>query len=171
MLIICVVFVFCNGLVAQEICTNGIDDDGDGLIDLNDNECACNGINSGFQLRPDLIPNASFESNSCCPDGLNFETNYIDCLDDWTPIFGGGTPDYHNNCDWVLDGCPLPIPDGNGCAGLWSNNDFKEYVGICLDGIILSNESHFPFLGRPIVHPFQQLPLRIVHLKILVGRK
>lgn len=30
------------GLAAQEICDNGIDDDLDGFIDLNDDECACN---------------------------------------------------------------------------------------------------------------------------------
>lgn len=32
----------CVGLAAQEICDNGIDDDLDGLIDLNDDECDCN---------------------------------------------------------------------------------------------------------------------------------
>ena len=42
---------------SQEICDNAIDDDGDGLIDLNDEECLCNG-----ELVPSIIPNASFES-------------------------------------------------------------------------------------------------------------
>ena len=40
----------------EEICDNAIDDDNDGLIDLNDSDCAC------ILVEPvSLIPNPSFE--------------------------------------------------------------------------------------------------------------
>ena len=46
-------------LYSQEICDNGIDDDGDGLIDLNDTtDCVCNGSISSSDTS--LIPNHSF---------------------------------------------------------------------------------------------------------------
>ncbi len=47
-------------LFSQEICNTGIDDDGDGLIDLFDDECECSGFASSQQV-PSLIPNYSFE--------------------------------------------------------------------------------------------------------------
>ena len=53
-------------LFAQENCFNGIDDDGDGLIDINDTEdCFCEGT-SGGEIES-IIPNPSFEDFSCCP--------------------------------------------------------------------------------------------------------
>ncbi len=43
--VISLVFLFFSlALAGQEICNNGIDDDGDGLIDLNDDECACDSM-------------------------------------------------------------------------------------------------------------------------------
>ena len=51
--------VFCTLALSQEICDNGIDDDGDGLIDLNDPDCECNGFGTP-QTIPSLIPNPSF---------------------------------------------------------------------------------------------------------------
>ena len=57
-LLLCSVFA-----TAQEICTNGIDDDADGLIDLNDTtDCVCN---SGTTIPVSLIPNPSFEQLNC----------------------------------------------------------------------------------------------------------
>ena len=50
-----------------EICNNSIDDDGDGLIDIQDDDCVCNQI-----LPSGLIPNESFEENDCITMG---ETN------------------------------------------------------------------------------------------------
>jgi len=50
-------------LTAQiEICDNAFDDDGDGMIDLNDEDCFCQ-----FQMPESLIPNPSFEELDCCP--------------------------------------------------------------------------------------------------------
>ena len=52
----------CFGQSVDEICENGRDDDRDGLIDLNDPDCAC------AVIQPkSLIPNPSFEEFSCCP--------------------------------------------------------------------------------------------------------
>jgi hypothetical protein len=53
-------------LYSAEICNNGIDDDGNGLIDLNDIiSCPCSDttivVNS-------LIPNPSFEDTSMLPN-------------------------------------------------------------------------------------------------------
>ena len=54
---------FCNIGLSQEICDNGIDDDVDGLIDLNDtSDCSCQ-----IGVLPPIIPNPSFESYSACP--------------------------------------------------------------------------------------------------------
>jgi len=47
-----------------EICDNAIDDDGDGMIDLNDQDCFCE-----IQVPESLIPNPSFEEQNCCPSG------------------------------------------------------------------------------------------------------
>ena len=38
-----ILLALSTGLIAQEICDNGIDDDNDGLIDLNDEDCNCIG--------------------------------------------------------------------------------------------------------------------------------
>ena len=38
-------FTLCvTAISAQEICNNGIDDDGDSLVDINDDECICNNL-------------------------------------------------------------------------------------------------------------------------------
>ena len=62
-------FLYPFALSAQEICNNGIDDDGDGLIDLNDPDCPCSTL-----ITPDniasYIRNPSFEERGCCPFGF-----------------------------------------------------------------------------------------------------
>src|SRR5674476_296079 len=59
---------YCSS--AQEICDNGKDDDGDGLVDLQDPDCQCH-----FNVPGNLLQNGSFESYNSCP------TNYsYDCL-------------------------------------------------------------------------------------------
>jgi hypothetical protein len=63
-----------GSLHAQEICDNAIDDDGDGLIDLNDDECDCETL-----IESSLIPNASFEDLICCPGFLGM----LDCAETW----------------------------------------------------------------------------------------
>jgi len=116
-----------------EICDNAQDDDGDGLIDLNDEDCVCEIIEL-----TSLIPNASFEDTQCCP-GSRSELN---CAVDWIQA-SEPTTDYINTCGWMgwedLP-APTPFPDGDGIVGFRDGRSFggdtepnwKEYAGACL---------------------------------------
>lgn len=140
-------------IMAQvEICDNAIDDDGDGLIDLNDEDCFCRTSEA-----ISLIPNPSFEDQTCCPNGRS----QMNCADTWIQA-SGPTTDYIHTCGWMgwenLP-MPLPIPDGQGAVGFrngrfaranpnnnglgvgtgnnnngngGTNANFKEYAGACL---------------------------------------
>ena len=117
---------------AQEDCVNGIDDDGDGLIDDQDPECAaCYAINYS-------LIEEDFEDYNCCPSGIS-QTN---CINGWQAF--SETPDYLNTCDYiggssVFPIIPQPIPSGEGAVGLGS---WYETVGICLGNILLAGESY-----------------------------
>lgn len=117
-----------------EICDNGIDDDGNGLIDLNDPNCECT-----ITKPESLIPNPSFEDFSVCPlyaGQLNFAKSWYQAS---LP-----TTDYINLCGW--NGfpefpLPLPLPDGQGAVGIRDGRymtpdnpqlQWKEYAGVCL---------------------------------------
>lgn len=81
-------------LFSQENCTNGIDDDGDGLIDLNDQECLCN--NSSITS---IIPNPSFEIKTNCPTThtqLELATPWIQATT--------GSSDFFHNCGFLYQG-------------------------------------------------------------------
>ena len=118
--------------LSQEICDNGIDDDNDGLIDLNDAvDCACSSssiVEDGFLFNP------SFEDKTrgCCPDGTN-----LDCVTSWVDGVEFQTPDYYHKCG-SFGGAAKPIPDGDGYVGFFNqksstpNKMYKEYVGQCL---------------------------------------
>ena len=55
-----------SSTILMEICDNAIDDDGNGLIDLNDPVCKCE------ELGPiSYIPNPSFEEMDCCPSSFS----------------------------------------------------------------------------------------------------
>lgn len=125
-------FLLPAAVAAQEICNNGIDDDGDGLIDLNDPECVC----STLVAPPDLasyIRNHSFEERGCCP--LNFVSflspPWLDCATGWHQATAS-TSDYFHNCGYYPGGVPWPPPDGDGVVGFFAYEDYKEYVGTCL---------------------------------------
>lgn len=120
--------------VNVEICDNGIDDDNDGWIDLNDPDCDCQTVE--YQS---IIPNPSFESHSCCP----WDAAQMTCVDSWVQA-SAGTTDYMNTCRWIdayFLPPPLPLPDGNGCVRFINGNIFigevekgyKEYAGVCLN--------------------------------------
>ena len=121
-------------LISQEICDNAIDDDNDGLIDFQDDECECEFI----EIRS-LIPNPSFEEMSCCPD----QHYRLDCTSAWIQAYGV-TPDYIHTCGWSGpdDIKPAtPFPDGDGVIGFLNGRvpqnlpieyDWKEYAGTCL---------------------------------------
>lgn len=124
--------ILCLNLWSQENCTNGLDDDGDGLIDLNDVEdCNCEVVEI-----ENIIPNPSFEELAdCCPDGVT----QLVCAQDWyTPSLG--TSDFINTCDLFTPCAPQPFPDGEGVMGaIYGILDFTEepspyheYIATCL---------------------------------------
>ncbi len=126
-------FIISGSLYAQEVCDNGIDDDGDGQIDLNDDECLCTAF-----IESSLIPNPSFEEMTCCPNA----NEMLQCAVDWIQA-SAATSDYVHTCEGYLGNtsipavAPLPFPDGEGGVGFrdgqeFAGNDYKEYVGACL---------------------------------------
>lgn len=142
-LLVLLTFLFSSSLLAQEICDNGIDDDGDGLIDLNDPDCECSDILTGTNS---LIPNPSFEDTLCCP--INY--SQLSCAATWIQA-SDATSDYYNACGYTYIRRPVhsppasPIPgNGNGYVGFYNtsrsrppggastNGTYKEYVGSCL---------------------------------------
>ena len=145
----------------KEICNNGIDDNGNGLIDLNDPECDCPYISP----IPHIL-NPSFENQDCCP----FEPSKMDCASDWIQA-SETTPDYIDTCGFLgfLDTpVPLPIPDGNACVGFYNGvyqlGDFhpswKEYVSTCLNipflaGVTYTFDFYVGFTKSPGNPPFK----------------
>lgn len=116
-------------LTAQEICTNGMDDDGDGLIDLQDPECACTGL---YPWEPESnLPNPSFEEKSCCPASFSM----MNCVKDWQKGTIA-TTDFLHTCDFVmpavLEADLLPFPSDSGAVGMIFSNMWVEYVGTCM---------------------------------------
>jgi gliding motility-associated-like protein len=152
-LIIFLSFIF-QSVYAQEICDNGIDDDGDGLIDLNDEECFCEGFVTTFD---GIIPNPSFEDTLCCPH----MESLVFCCEDWQQASWVGTSDYYNECDFTtfVGGDFVPagpdIPDGEGWMGLVMNSTYKEYIGTCLDAPFIAGTEytmklHMNWVGFPM---------------------
>ncbi len=124
----------------SEICDNGIDDDGDGLIDLNDTtDCNCLGINTTQQSS--LIPNHSFEEMNCCPESFS----QVDCATGWIQATSA-TSDYQNTCGYVFGAVTnanlVPFPDGNGILGCISSPGWQEYVGSCLTATMTAGNSY-----------------------------
>ena len=115
--------------ISQEICDNGVDDDNDGQIDLNDSDCLC------LDILDDILylPNGDFQSSpSCCPEN-NFSKD--DCLDNWIPV--NGSPE-HIDPDCYPDLSEeetIGIPIESEIIGLkyndFSSFVFKETFGTC----------------------------------------
>lgn len=133
-------FLLCiaTASFAQEICDNGIDDDGDGLIDLNDwSDCKCDAVSP-----TSLIPNPSFEEMTCCPT----ENEQLNCAVGWIQA-SPPTTDYVHTCGGYLGNAsinavaPLPFADGEGGVGFRDGQMnigaiYKEYVGACLTEVM-----------------------------------
>jgi len=158
--------IFSTSLIAPslEVCDNAIDDDGDGLIDLNDEDCICQVAEA-----ISLIPNPSFEDQLCCPPSRS----RMDCADTWIQA-SAPTTDYIHTCGWMgwedLP-IPLPIPDGEGALGFrdgrFANNNgtmgegnpnWKEYAGACLinplrAGISYKFQFYIGFTEQPFSPP------------------
>ncbi|MFT3884775.1 MAG: PKD domain-containing protein [Flavobacteriales bacterium] len=119
-------------LSAQEICNNGVDDDGDGLIDLNDPECPCSTLLAESDVQS-YIRNPSFEDQSCCPNGFVSPVSpaWLECAVGWHQATKA-TTDYLHMCGYAPAGMPLPPPDGEGAVGFNIIPGWFEYVGTCL---------------------------------------
>lgn len=123
-----------NGIIAQEICDNGIDDNGNGLIDLQDPLCICVGLNINEVDVTYKIPNADFEVMDCCPD---FISQVTECLQGWVAP-SHGTPDFLHLCDFmfnsVYDHGLYPFPSGgDGIVHIICDPNWKEYIATCLN--------------------------------------
>ncbi len=119
---------------SSEICDNAVDDDGDGLIDLQDSDCICEFI----EFRS-LVPNPSFEELLCCPDS----SNQLNCTADWIRALDQ-SGDYIHQCGYIGPGerlPPIPFPDGEGAFGFIDGQvsfdmgtfpGLKGYAAVCL---------------------------------------
>lgn len=124
----------------QEICDNAIDDDGDGLIDLNDPDCECTNL-----IDLSLIPNPSFEDTLCCPDAEAM----LSCANNWVQA-SGATSDYYNSCGLAefpfIGAVPpeFPLPGGGeGFIGLYNFlAAYREYAGTCTTAPLLAGVSY-----------------------------
>lgn len=126
-------------LSAQEVCDNGIDDNSDGLIDLNDPQCACSTqlMLPGTQS---YIPNHDFEErltdgegHTCCPLGWSTpDVDWLLCAAGWAQATNA-TSDYYHSCSFYPPTYPFPSPEGGeASAGFIPLPDWMEYVGLCL---------------------------------------
>lgn len=131
LLIACTLFVSISA-TAQEDCSDGIDNDGDTFIDLNDPDCDCGGF--GGDTITSLIPNPSFEDLTCCPTGVAM----LSCADTWIQA-STATSDYFNTCGITekpgMTPPMFPLPGGgDGYAGFYEQGsvEWQEYIGACL---------------------------------------
>ena len=126
--------LMAHTLAMDEVCDNAIDDDGDGLIDLNDPDCECEVVEP-----ISYIPNPSFEDMDCCP----WDISQLDCASVWIQA-SEPTTDYIHTCGfmgWPEFPPPQPFPDGDGIMGFRDGRVdqngmgrpyWKEYAGACL---------------------------------------
>lgn len=127
--------------MAQEICGNAIDDDADGLIDLNDTtDCVCSGNYGGGTEVESIIPNPSFEDYNCLPQSYS----ELNCADTWQQATNA-TSDYFHSSSYMPIVVPQPIPDGDACVGGYLVKNYQgpgmhymEYIGACLPEPLLA---------------------------------
>ncbi len=137
-----IVLFFSFHASAQENCSNGLDDDNDGLVDLNDNlDCTCSGINS---VNPgnNFIPNPSFEEYSCLPTDFTqwaLGANGIFCVNNWQAGTLGSSDYFVNSPGSFWPNIPTPLPDGQAAAGFIIRNlpDITGFDGNIDDGIYM----------------------------------
>jgi gliding motility-associated-like protein len=121
---------------SQEICNNAIDDDADGLVDLNDPDCSC-----GSTSIPSMIPNPSFDTMACCPTSYS----QANCAQGWVQA-SSATSDYMNTCGFVFGAATaaglVPFPNGNGILGCIFMPNWQEYVGSCLSSPMIAGTQY-----------------------------
>ncbi len=163
LLFLSLILLPCIAFAQFEICNNGIDDDNDSLIDLNDDDCDC------ILVEPiSLIPNPSFEDMNCCPT----DRSQLDCATDWIQA-SEPTTDYINFCGWLgweQFPPPTPFPDGDGIMGfrdgrVRNNNDaepfWKEYAGACLINPLQADSTYRFQFDVGFVNPQNSPPINI----------
>jgi gliding motility-associated-like protein len=152
-------FLMGGFVFGQEDCSNGIDDDGDGRIDLNDTEdCSC----SLPATTASLLPNPSLElfagdRESCGsgqPGGLPDAVNQANCLSGWQRASLGTTDSWNAFTlpaagPYFPNALPQPLPSGSSAAGFWvgirdqpssifyngdgtTTRQYREYLAACL---------------------------------------
>ena len=135
-----------------EICDNAIDDDMDGLIDLNDPDCSCNDLVLDY-----FIPNPSFEDTLCCPAGLDGEgvlralSGLMECVDAWDGYNQVGADLFHECINFEIPTLgrivPRPVPDGNSVIGFGASGSgrekISEYISACLNRPFLAGNTYF----------------------------
>ena len=141
-----IILLLTFNVLSQENCTNGLDDDNDGLIDLNDNlDCVCDGINSANPGN-NFIPNPSFEDYNCLPTQFSqvVDTNVvwengIYCLNHWQAGTWGSSDYFVNGPGSFWPTIPTPLPDGQAAAGFFIINlpDVTGFDGNIEDGIYI----------------------------------
>ncbi|HEX2618063.1 MAG TPA: hypothetical protein VHL57_11010, partial [Flavobacteriales bacterium] len=128
-------FACAVALQAQEICDNGVDDDLDGLIDINDTtDCRC--LIGSFGGSGSLIPNPSFEEQDCVPSDFS----QLGCATGWEQATTA-TSDYFSTNGFMAFWCIDP-PDGIGMGGAYGMPDWQEYLGACLLEPMLTGETY-----------------------------
>ena len=146
-----------------EICDNGIDDDFDNLVDLNDDDCVCTIVEP-----VSVIPNPSFEELDCCPE----ERSELNCASDWSQA-SEPTTDFIHTCGylgWDQFPAPRPFPDGEGIMGfrdgrVRNNSDaeplWKEYAGACLLSPLFADSTYRIQFDVGFVNPEKSPPIDI----------
>lgn len=141
-IVLACVLPFSAPLLAQEVCDNGLDDDFDGLIDLNDTtDCTCIQVFDSSTVVTSVIPNPSFECYTALPTGISQLNNACTWVQATTP-----TTDYFVD----LPGgyfpsppiMPMPLPDGDACVGGFYAEGWQEYLGACLTSPLLAGTSY-----------------------------
>jgi gliding motility-associated-like protein len=132
------IFFFSLSILSQEKCNNGIDDDGDGKIDLNDSDCICDTTS----VRS-IIPNHSFEEFDDCP--YTYPQNYITATS-WIQVNNSRVN--YINCgidllkNEIFKSGLMPYPDGSGIIGSLFTGNKKGYVGTCLLSPMIAGEEY-----------------------------
>lgn len=130
--------------VEDENCTNGIDDDGDGLVDYLDPDCQCSEGNI-----MEHVPNTGFEEHTDCCNSLE-----EGCVNDWFNILL--SPDfYHPDClteqEWNKIENDYQVSISNAVINLWGTPNFMESFGVCLKEPLVTSQTYdlsFNFLKK-----------------------
>ena len=134
-----------NNCFAQEICDNAKDDDGDGLVDLQDPDCQCH-----YQVPGNLLQNASFESYSNCPSNHSYD-NDSRIVDHWQ--YGTYTnvneAEYYHNFHCSIDSAQvmLFLPPS---SALTRRECFYFYQAICVSKAWHAGKRYRESIRRPM---------------------